>query len=164
MTRFWDEVRIISRWAWLIATLAYAGLAALLWAVAIPRGQYVKHWPMWGQLLFVVGVPIALFAHVLLLGYIASDAKRRGMRYVMWTFLAVLLPDLIGVILYFVLRDPMPVTCPQCGTSGKKNFAFCPKCGTELSPACPVCKHTIERGWANCAYCGARIGGGAKSA
>jgi hypothetical protein len=52
---------------------------------------------------------------VLLNGYVYADAKRRGMRYVMWTWPAILIPNAIGVILYFVLRDPLLVNCTQWG-------------------------------------------------
>lgn len=156
MTRFWDEVRIISRTAWFFAAVAYAGLAALLWEVAIPHGQHVKYWPVWCQVLFTAGISVSMFFYVLLIGYICSDAKRRGMRHVMWTLLAIFIPNSIGVILYFVLRDPLPVPCPTCGVPSGPGFAFCPKCGAELSPACPSCRRAVQRDWANCAYCGAK--------
>ncbi|HWX56861.1 MAG TPA: zinc ribbon domain-containing protein [Verrucomicrobiae bacterium] len=164
MTGFWKEVRIIPGVAWFIAVVAYAGLTCLLLTVAIPHDPKLEHWPVAGQVLFGAGIPLILLVHILLVGYVNADARRRGMRYVLWTFLAALLSNAIGIILYFVLRDPIPVPCPQCGTLAGKNFAFCPKCGAEVSPACPSCKHTIERGWSNCPYCGARIGGGARSA
>ncbi len=51
------------------------------------------------------GMP--LFVLVLLIGYVYADAKRRGMRYVMWTLLAIFIPNAIGIILYFVMRDPL---------------------------------------------------------
>jgi hypothetical protein len=163
MTRFSDELRIIPRPAWVIAALAYAGLATILFA-AIPNGQHVKYWPEWCQVLFVAGVPLTLFVYVLLIGYVNGDARRRGMRYVLWTFLAALISNGIGIILYFVLREPLLVSCGKCGTPGRANFTFCPKCGAELSPACPQCRRPVERGWTNCAHCGAKTGLGDKTA
>jgi hypothetical protein len=163
MTRFSDELRIIPRTAWLIAVLVYAGMAAFLFAVLIPNGQHVKHWPEWSQLLFSAGIPLILFVYILLIGYVNGDARRRGMRYVLWTFLASLISNGIGIILYFVLREPLLVSCGQCGALGRANFTFCPKCGAELSPACPQCRRPVERGWTNCAHCGAKTSAAAKS-
>jgi hypothetical protein len=164
MSRFSDGLRIIPRTAWLIAVLAYAGLAVLLYAVLIPNGQHVKHWPEWGQVLYSVCIPLILFVYILLIGYVNGDARRRGMRYVLWTFLAALISNGIGIILYFVLREPLLVSCGKCGAAGKANFTFCPKCGAELSPACPQCRRPVERGWTNCAHCGAKTGFGDKTA
>jgi double zinc ribbon protein len=163
MTRFSDELRIIPRTAWAIAVLAYAGLTTLLLQVAIPSDAKLSHWPFWCQLLFGAGIPLILFAHVVLIGYVNGDARRRGMRYVLWTFLTALIPNGIGIILYFVLREPLLVSCGQCGAPGRANFTFCPKCGAELSPACPQCRRPVERGWANCAHCGAKTSAAAKS-
>jgi RNA polymerase subunit RPABC4/transcription elongation factor Spt4 len=85
------------------------------------------------------------------------DAKRRGMRYVMWTLLAIFIPDAIGIILYFILRDPLPKPCTGCGAAVKPGFTYCPKCGTEVRPACSSCGKAIEPDWLNCAYCGKKI-------
>ena len=77
-----------------------------------------------------------------LLGYVYGDARRRGMRYVMWTLLAFFIPNGIGVILYFILRDPMPTYCSKCGASAKAAHAFCPRlrcqhiAGVRAMPPC----------------------------
>ena len=156
MSRFTEELRVIPRTAWVIAALAYACLAAVLLGVAIPNDPKLSHWPTVCQLLFGLGIPISLFLYVLLIGYINGDARRRGMRYVLWTFLAILIPNSIGIILYFILRDPCLVPCGTCGAPGRTNYAFCTKCGAQLSSACPECKRAVEPGWANCPYCGAK--------
>ena len=65
-------------------------------------------------LLTLLGVaPIALW--VLLVGYVFGDARRRAMNAVLWTLLAIFIPSGIGIILYFILRDPIPAVCPGCG-------------------------------------------------
>jgi hypothetical protein len=61
-------------------------------------------------------LPMILAGYTLLIGYIYGDARRRGMRYVMWTLLAIFLFNGIGVILYFILREPLQVYCSRCGT------------------------------------------------
>ena len=61
-----------------------------------------------------------LGAYVLLVGYVYGDARRRGMNHVLWTLLAIFIPNAIGIILYFILRDPVPVPCPTCGDAGEE--------------------------------------------
>jgi predicted RNA-binding Zn-ribbon protein involved in translation (DUF1610 family) len=111
-------------------------------------------WPLAGKLAISILPGIPLFVLVLLIGYVYADAKRRGMRYVMWTLLAALIPNAIGIILYFVLREPLLLNCTSCGTQMRPGFAFCPKCGASLAPACPECRRTVEPGWTHCAHCG----------
>lgn len=115
MNRFSDELRIISPVAWAIALLAGSGLCLLLMFVAIPSDHQLSHWPLIGKICFSGGLGLVLTALILLVGYINADARRRGMRYVMWTLLALFLPNSLGIILYFVLRDPLPVRCGKCG-------------------------------------------------
>ena len=121
MTSFSDEIRIIPRTAWVIGLLAYGCLSSLLMFVAMPQDHKLSHWPLVGQIAFSFGIPLTLLVYVLLIGYVNADARRRGMRYVMWTLLAIFLPNSVGVILYFVLRDPMPLRCGKCGGRGKSS-------------------------------------------
>jgi hypothetical protein len=103
---------------------------------------------------------LALFASAaaavftLLVGYVWADAKRRGMNRVLWTLLAIFIPNAIGIILYFILRDPVPLPCPACGTPTQKSHAYCSSCGTAVRPACPSCRQPVEPGWRICARCG----------
>lgn len=158
MTRFSDELRIIPRIAWIIAGLAWVCMFWVLMFVAMPNDPKLRLWPLGGQIAFSIWPGLLVALYVLLIGYINADARRRGMRYVMWTLLAIFIPNSIGIILYFVFREPLLATCPKCGAQGRKNFAFCPHCGTQMSPACPVCKRAVEAGWQRCPYCGTALG------
>jgi Double zinc ribbon len=157
MSRFSDEVRIIPFVAWIIAVLVAVGMFVLLFTVAIPSDHKLSHWPEAGQIAFAIWPGLLVAVLVLLIGYINADARRRGMRYVMWTLLAIFLPNSIGIILYFVFRDPLPVTCGKCGAQARPGFTFCPQCGAALTAACPACKRSIEPGWKTCAYCGGSL-------
>jgi Double zinc ribbon len=157
MNHFSDELRIIPRTAWAIALLAYGCLFWLLMFIAMPQDRELSHWPLIGQITFSAGIPLFLLAAILLIGYIYADARRRGMRYIMWTLLAIFLPNTLGIILYFVLRDPLPVCCGKCGAPGRPNFTFCPQCGASLSSTCQACKRPVDPGWKRCAYCGAPL-------
>ena len=100
-------------------------------------------------------MPLALAGYTLLVGYVYGDARRRGMRYVMWTLLAIFLANGIGIILYFILREPMLDVLLPCGCGVQHGFAYCPRCGANVLPSCPSCRRVVEMGWSHCAWCGA---------
>jgi len=157
MNRLREGFRLIPWPARIVAALVYACFVVLSLAVLIPSDPKLRHWLPWQKELFAFSIPILLVIFVLLIGYVYADAKRRGMRYVMWTLLATFVPNAIGIILYFLLRDPLPAPCPSCGVLVRGTFTFCPHCGSALRPSCPHCGRAVERGWANCAYCGMRL-------
>ncbi|HLW80838.1 MAG TPA: zinc ribbon domain-containing protein [Candidatus Acidoferrales bacterium] len=157
MSRFTKELRVIPKAAWIVGWFIYACFTTPLFFFAVPTDPDMGKWPRWGQALFVYGIFLFVVALVALIGYVYGDAKRRGMRYVMWTLLAIFVPDLIGVILYFILRDPLPAECPGCHASVFAKFAFCPHCGTATRPVCPQCGKALEPAWVNCGYCGTKL-------
>jgi Double zinc ribbon len=154
MSRFRDELRIISPIAWAAAFLVGVAIFSCLFFIAIPHDHEMRNWPVAGAAAFALWPSLLVSAVVVLAGYINADARRRGMRHVMWTLLALFLPNTIGIILYFILRTPIQVRCPKCGAPAQSTFTFCPQCGTELSQACPGCKRPVEPGWQRCPYCG----------
>ncbi len=157
MNRFWEEMKIIPRGAWILGLLVYCCLTIPLFLFAIPNDPKLGRWPVAGQAAFVFGVCFLIVPFIALIGYVYADAKRRGMRYVMWTLLAFFIPDAIGIILYFILRDPMPKPCPGCSTPVKAGFTFCPHCGTSTQPTCTNCGRGVDFGWANCPHCGTKL-------
>ncbi len=157
MNRFRDELGVIPGAAWWVAVVVAACMFSLMYWVAIPGDAKLRLWPLWADILFSAGISLPLVALVLLIGYVNGDAKRRGMRRVMWTLLAIFIPNAIGIILYFIMRDPLLTPCPQCGSMVRQGFAFCPKCGASLANACPGCRKAIEPSWTHCAYCGAKL-------
>ena len=155
MSRFSEELKVIPKAARITAMLAYLAVAlAFLCFVLFSHDSGLARTPEIGKILMIVFPGILLAIWVLLIGYVYADAKRRGMRYVMWTLLAIFIPDAIGIILYFILRDPMMKPCPQCAHILKPGYTFCPHCGTSLMPTCPNCGRSVELGWANCPHCG----------
>jgi hypothetical protein len=69
--------------------------------------------------------------YVLFAGYVYGDARRRGMNATAWSVVAVVIPNLIGFLLYFVLRKPVHSPCPQCGQGVAQGAAFCSSCGLQ---------------------------------
>jgi len=141
--------RVIPLPAWITAGAAYVVL--LLFFMTVPR---VKHD---ARIMLMALAPLASAGYILLIGYVYGDARRRGMRYVMWTLLATVLFYGIGIILYFILREPMLGYCSRCGSPAQQGFAFCPHCGAGLQPACPGCHRVIEGRWSHCAWCGTPV-------
>jgi len=154
MSRFTQELRVVPRIAWIIGAVIYLGATTPLFLFAIHTDPELRKWPLGGQALVAYGPLLFIIPLIGLIGYVYGDAKRRRMRYVMWTWLAILVPDMIGIILYFILRDPLPKPCPGCGNLVKAGFVFCPHCGASLQPSCPNCGRAVELGWANCPNCG----------
>ena len=76
---------------------------------------------------FILGTIFGIF--VLLAGYVYGDASRRGMQPIAWTALALLIPNGVGLVLYFLLRKPLQRPCPACGSGIPSDVAFCPRCG-----------------------------------
>jgi len=163
MSRFdqeWALVPAGARWTAALVTLAYVALMAGIFLLPPLAGHDTKALFVLSPffLLTLIGaVPIAVY--VLLVGYVYGDARRRGMNHVLWTLLAVFIPNAIGVILYFILRDPIPVPCPSCGALARKRHAYCAGCGTAVRAACPQCRQPVEPAWRNCASCGTDLAG-----
>lgn len=153
MSRFGAEVKIIPNAAWTTAALVTLGFAAGLAAVLVQNPAV----PLALRVILPPVTAVLLGTYVLVIGYINGDARRRGMRHVLWTLLVIFIPNGIGIILYFVLRDPMPVRCTRCEGLVQTGHAFCPHCGAGLKPACPKCGRAVEMGWSNCPYCGAKL-------
>jgi hypothetical protein len=81
-----------------------------------------------GILISLAGGTLAC-AYFLLAGYVYVDAVRRGMPPIPWTALAVVIPNCVGFVLYFVLRKPILHPCPGCDRGVAPDAAFCPHCG-----------------------------------
>src|ERR1700757_4375010 len=101
MSRFWERLRVIPAAAWVIAGLCFVFVEVLMWQLAFPGDPQLRN----GPFPVLVGISIlaasVIPAYVLLVGYISYDAKRRGMRHVLWTLIALFVPNALGIILYF---------------------------------------------------------------
>jgi hypothetical protein len=155
----WNErIAIIPRTAKVAAALLTIGMVVLvMFLTHLPPKQGEAVLPAAAKVLLPLLSGAVVLIYVLLVGFVYGDAKQRGMRYVMWTLLAIFLPDAIGIILYFILRDRLPTTCPHCSTKVMAKFAFCPNCGTSVKPTCPHCGQPVEVLWQNCAHCGTKL-------
>lgn len=149
-TRFMDEIRIISPWAYVFVALGYLmALAAVVYATLSGSPPF----PLVAMVPLAILGGTAIGCCILLIAYINQDAGRRGMSRLAWTLLAIFVPNALGIVLYFVLRKPRVATCPQCATAMQPGFNFCPRCSYKLSPSCPQCQRVVGVGDVYCPYC-----------
>jgi RNA polymerase subunit RPABC4/transcription elongation factor Spt4 len=148
-----ERQKVIPFGAWIAASGIFLLGFLLLNVLAMTVGDLP--WPVRfiGPVLF----PLAMAGYTLLVGYVYGDARRRGMRHVMWTLLAIFIPNGIGVIIYFILREPLLVFCSRCGAGVLPSHSFCPRCGAGVQPACRSCHRAVQAGWTHCAWCGNQL-------
>lgn len=152
-----EEARIIPAWSIVLGIVLFIGMQ-LLWHLFIPHRRPPHDIPPLAFRIFaglVFGALVMVWS--MLIGYVNRDSKRRGMNRTLWTVITIFVPNGVGFILYFLLRDPLQVICPGCGAAAAPSFTFCPKCRYELRPVCPKCGHAIGAGDLYCVQCGAEV-------
>ena len=163
--QFREELRIIPRWLKVLCLVLY--LLAVGISVTIINVAPETRWPevrgnaavatvaMIGA---VTGAAIMISAFLFMLGYVYRDARRRNMNAPLWTLLVLVLSPsslIIGLIIYLLVRDPLPYPCPRCGALVGPRFNFCSSCKCDLHPSCPNCKQEIaetDKFCPNCAF------------
>lgn len=152
---FAKELRIIPRWLKVLMIV----LSVIAQIVAQIVYTFAKHTPIprLGLAGVVAGVSIGLTAILFLFVYVNRDAKRRQMNATAWTLAAIFVPYLIGLIIYFLVREPLPFPCPQCGAAVSARFNFCTSCKCNLRPTCPQCKHEVRLEDRYCPHCACEL-------
>ena len=166
--RFWDEFRIIPGWLIFLVIVLFLiaqGIALFVNLSAPQRGDQIFPPEFKDNLVLaslalagiVTAASLGMAIFIFLIAYVNRDAKRRGMHSALWTLLALLLSwpfPFLGVIIYFLMREPLPYPCPACGTNVGARFNFCPNCKCNLHPACPQCKREVAETDKFCVNCG----------
>jgi hypothetical protein len=162
---FWQEFKIVPRWL--------VGMVFVLFLIAQTLGVLINLSGVGGEVFppelaghpvfqsialggIITGASLALSIWIFLVAYVNRDAKRRGMSSGLWTLLVLVLSPaylLVGFIIYFLMREPLPYNCPQCGTTVGPRFNYCPNCKCNLHPACPQCKREVVETDKFCPYC-----------
>lgn len=165
--RFTDEIRIIPKW--LVGLCISLYLIAILVAIAIiilnPEARpYDLRGNVAGSILAVCGLITAISfvfsCFLFMLGYVYRDARRRDMNAPLWTLLVFILSPsslFIGLIIYLLVREPLPYPCPRCAKPVGPRFNFCPNCKCDLHPSCPNCKREIAETDTFCPYCATEL-------
>jgi RNA polymerase subunit RPABC4/transcription elongation factor Spt4 len=170
-SKFREELRVIPRW------LVWTCFALYLIAMAVGFSINLHNLQTGGPLpmpelrdepflsFLALGAAItagacAFSVLLFMLGYVYRDAKRRGMNPALWTIVVLILSPgygILGLIIYLLVREPLPYPCPQCATSVSARFNFCPNCKTNLHPACAHCQREVSDTDKFCPYCGTDI-------
>ena len=154
-TRFADEFRIIPR------SLKIVAIALFIAGQVVAQAAYIffadKGDPLIAYLGGAAAATLVLGFLLLLFGYINRDAKRRGMNPTLWTLIAIFVPYCIGLVIYFLMREPLPYNCPGCGAVVNARFNFCPDCKHNLRPSCPQCKREVRGEDKYCPYCAQQL-------
>jgi hypothetical protein len=162
---FWQEFKLVPRWLiWtVVALFVVAQGIALLVNLSGAAGEIfppeLKDHPALASLALagtVTAASLFFAAFIFLVGYVNRDARRRGMSPGLWTFLVIVLSPAyfaIGFIVYFLMREPLPYNCPQCGTTVGARYNFCPNCKCNLHPSCPQCQRAVVESDKYCPYC-----------
>lgn len=137
-------------------------LGFLFWAFASRSFMFAQPQGIDARLLLVfsfmaVVVPLFFFALIGIWLFIYQDAGRRGMNRWLWTLIAIFTPNLIGIILYLILRRPLLSPCPGCGSRVEPQLAYCPDCGCQLKKKCPACGAGLEPESRFCGNCGTKL-------
>jgi hypothetical protein len=150
------DFRLVARWAWILAVIGFLSMQ-FVFNVVLARQHDAP--PAWARILLGLFAGLVLTCYLLLVGYVNRDAGRRGMSRALWTAVCILVPNGLGFILYFILRQPVVRNCPQCGRGVQQGFNFCPQCNYKLSPSCPQCQRMVRPEDAYCHYCGTAVRG-----
>lgn len=153
-TNISSEIRIVPAWAWVLGGI---GFIAVQYVFNVVLGHEADHPPAGVRALLGLFMGILVVAYLAFVGYVNRDAKRRGMSRVLWTCIAAFIPNALGIIIYFVLRQPLRSACPQCGSFVQSEFNFCPQCNYKLSVGCPHCQRAVSPGDVYCPYCGTSL-------
>ena len=153
-TRASAEIKVIPTWAWVLAGVWFVGTQI---GVDFFMGRKPGSPPPWATPLLGLLIGVVMGCYLLLIGYINRDAKRRGMSPVLWTIVAIIIPNALGIILYFLLRQPLRTACPRCGYVMHPGFGFCPQCSCKLTPICPQCQRSVGVNDIYCPYCGTSL-------
>lgn len=145
------EIKVLPTWAWALAGIVFIA-AQIFFNAYLPHQKDAP--PVWACSLLGLLAGLMGGVYLLLIGYVNRDSKRRGMSPLLWTLVVILIPNALGFILYFVLRQPMRTSCPQCGSLVQPGFAFCPHCSFKLNPTCPQCQRSVSVSDQFCPYCG----------
>jgi len=166
--RFWQEFGIIPRWLIILVIVLFLAAQAIAFLVnmsALQRGDQIfppelRDNPALASLALagiVTAASLCMAVMIFMIAYVNRDASRRGMSAALWTILVlILLPawGFIGFVIYFLMREPLPYPCPQCGNTVGARFNFCPNCKCNLHPSCPQCKRETAESDKFCPYCG----------
>jgi len=170
--KFTQELRVIPKWLVWTCIALYA--LALIIGISVNLHNFhtgdtifpdnsFRHQPALSCAALVAAITagaVLVSFFVFMLGYVYRDAKRRDMNPTLWTLLVLILSPgyvFIGLIIYLLVREPLPYNCPQCSRTVTARFNFCPNCKYNLHPVCPQCQREVSDNDKFCPFCATEL-------
>jgi len=146
-----DGLKMIPLWSIVLAIVVF--LASQYWFNSVPP-PHRRPGSIAAHLMFSYTTGTALASYILLVGYVSRDVKRRNMSAALWMLIVVVMPGGIGAVVYFLLRQPILIRCPNCTTELTAGVHFCPQCRFQVAPVCGQCFRGVQITDAYCPQCG----------
>ena len=148
-----QEARLVPRWSIALSVLAFVTMQYLYWVVLPAHRHHPSTIPDSIRIYLSLSWSVLAALYVLMIGYVSNDSPRRNMNTGFWMFVS-LMPGGIGLVLYFLLRQPTLSVCPSCSARIQNEFHFCPQCSFQVSAACGNCYRSVRASYLYCAHCG----------
>jgi lipid-A-disaccharide synthase-like uncharacterized protein len=145
-----SELRLIPNWSIALAILVFLA-AQYLFHFVLPHNRH-ELMPM--RLLMGYSWGTLFASYVLLVGYVSRDVRRRDMPAGLWMLIVTIMPGGVGAVVYFLLRQPVLMRCPNCITEIPSTYHFCPQCRFQVAPVCGQCFRSVKITDAFCTNCG----------
>ena len=150
---FAEDTRLVPWWSIVLAIAVFIAWQVITFKILLPLDPHPKPLPFVTFWSIFIGIFFAFY--MLMIGYVNTDARRRGMSPAFWTIIMLfLLASGIGFIVYFLLRQPLVQNCPKCMEKLESDFNFCSRCHYQLNPTCLHCQHGVRLGDIYCGHCG----------
>jgi Phospholipase_D-nuclease N-terminal len=146
-----DSLKMIPLWSIILAIVVFVG-AQYFFNSSPPPHRRPGSLPM--HIIFSYTTGTALASYVLLIGYVSRDVKRRKMSAALWMLIVLVMPGGIGAVVYFLLRQPIMIRCPNCTTELAAGVHFCPQCQFQVEPVCGRCFRGTRITDVYCTQCG----------
>src|SRR5580658_10937989 len=115
-----EEFKLIPRWSIAAASLVFVFMQYLYWVILPAYRLAYKVRPIAAPIgvrfYFALSWSALAALYVLMVGYVSRDAPRRSMSTRLWVVICLAMQGGIGLVLYFLLRQPVVARCPSCGT------------------------------------------------
>lgn len=110
-------------------------------------------------LIFPFFILLPYLLNIILAIVIYKDAEKRGLNGLLWALIVFVLPLLIGVIFYLIIRSSSSadLVCGNCHNNINGSYANCPHCGSRLRKQCDRCGTNLEDNWKMCPNCGTEV-------
>ena len=148
-----EDERMIPLWS-IAAAVAVFVLVEYYWWIVAPQQRHHAPPALWLRIYFNLSWGLLASLYFLMIGYISKDAPRRAMSTRLWMLACFVMPGGIGLVLYFLLRQPEISLCPACSTHVQNDFHFCPQCNYQLRANCGNCFRTVRTSDLYCTRCG----------